>query len=232
MAPFSIDIWSDVACPWCYVGKRRLEAALPQVPELGEVKVTWHAFELDPSAPREHDHATSYADRLAKKYGQTREQAQQMLDRMTEVARQEGLDFRFEQLRPGNTFDAHRLLALAKEAGRQDETAERLFHSYFCEGRSVSDPRELAAIASAAGLDADAVSGLLQSDLYASEVRADEGTATELGIRAVPFFVFEQRLAVSGAQPSAVFVRALQRALAERSTAESEEGATCGPDGC
>lgn len=232
MTLLSIDIWSDVACPWCYIGKRRLEAALPQASGLGEVKITWHAFELDPSAPREVNPAISYAERLAKKYGQTADQAKKMIDRVVEVARAEGLDFRFDRIRPSNTFDAHRLLAHARLVGRQDSAAERLFHAYFTEGRCLAEPAELQAVAAEAGLDADAVSGLLASDLLAEEVRQDEQQATALGVHAVPFFVFDQRLAVSGAQPTAVFVEALERAVRERNPSRFEEGAVCGPSGC
>ncbi|HET9934023.1 MAG TPA: DsbA family oxidoreductase [Polyangiaceae bacterium] len=232
MAGFSIDIWSDVACPWCYIGKRRLEAALPQVPGLGEVEITWHAFELDPSAPRENNSGTSYAERLAKKYGQTTDQAERMIARVVEVARAEGLDFRFDRIRPGNTFDAHRLLAHARLAGRQDAVAERLFHAYFTEGKCIARAGELQSVAVAAGLDADVVSNLLSSDLLTEEVRQDQSEAAALGVHAVPFFVFDQRLAVSGAQGTTVFVQALERALRERAPSEFEEGAVCGPAGC
>ena len=233
MTPLSIDIWSDVACPWCYIGKRRLEAALPQAAGLGEVKVTWHAFELDPSAPRDDNPDISYAQRLAKKYGQTLEQADRMIQRVVDVARAEGLDFRFDRIRPSNTFDAHRLLAHASLAGRQDAVAERLFHAYFTEGRCLANRSELEAIGVEAGLDADAVSGLLASDLLSDEVRREERQASELDVHAVPFFVFDQRLAVSGAQPAAVFVQALERVVRERIAPPAfEEGAVCGPSGC
>jgi predicted DsbA family dithiol-disulfide isomerase len=233
MAALRIDIWSDIACPWCYIGKRRLEGALREAPGIGQADVLWHAFELDPSAPRQHPAELSYTDRLAKKYGQTREQAQRMIDRLVDVARVEELELRFDRIRPGNTFDAHRLMHHAKQTGHQNALAERLFHAYFSEGKSVADPATLESIASDAGLDAAAIADLLASDLHADAVRADEAEAGRLGIQGVPFFVFDGRLAVSGAQPAQLFSQVIERALRERDNQpEFEEGAACGPSGC
>jgi len=233
MSKLRIDIWSDIACPWCFVGKRRLETALAQLPpgQREQVEVKWHAFELDPNAPRERDRSESYAARLAKKYGMSVAQAEGRIANMTDLAKADGLDFDFAQIRPGKTFDAHRLVHLADERGLQDDVKERFFRGYMSEGAAIGNPQELQRMAVEAGLDAGEVREVLASDRFATEVRADEQDARELGINGVPFFVIDERLAVSGAQPVAVFKGALERAFAERPIA-FEEGAMCGPDGC
>jgi predicted DsbA family dithiol-disulfide isomerase len=234
MKKLRIDVWSDIACPWCYVGKRRLEAALARFPHQGDVEIVWRAFELDPSAPREIDRTVSYAQRLARKYGSTLSQAEGMIARMTDVARADGLDFHFERIRPGNTFDAHRILHLAAEKGIQDAVKERFLRAYLTEGEPIGDPETLVRLAAEAGLSADEVRALLASDSLAAEVRADEDEARELGIGGVPFFVLGGRYAVSGAQPADLFFQALGRAWGElpERPAMFAEGAACGPEGC
>jgi predicted DsbA family dithiol-disulfide isomerase len=229
-----IDVWSDIACPWCYVGKRRLEAALRLFPHRDQVEVIWHAFELDPAAPRERDPSQSYAERLGKKYGTSSERAAAMIQRMVDVAKQDDLDFHFERIRSGNTFDAHRVIHLAHERGVQGAVKERLLRAYMTEGEPIGDPATLGRLAGEAGLDVGEVDDMLASDLYADAVRADEAQAAELGISGVPFFVLGGRYALSGAQPTEVFVSALEKTWAELETAEPafEEGAACGPDGC
>ncbi len=225
-----IDIWSDIACPWCYVGKRRLEAALREFPQ--DVDVTWHSFELDPAAPKQLTNDVPYVDRLAKKYGRTAAQAQQMIDGMKTTAAADGLDMDFENIQPGSTFDAHRLLHLAKREGKQDELKERLFKAYLCEGALMSDHATLTRLATDVGLQADTVDAVLSSDLYADQVRGDEDAARKLGVSGVPFYVIAQRFGVSGAQPAEAFVNVLQRAAEEQPKLEFAEGAACGPDGC
>ncbi|MEZ4301767.1 MAG: DsbA family oxidoreductase [Polyangiaceae bacterium] len=234
MKKLRIDIWSDIACPWCHVGKRRLEAALARFPHRDQVEIVWRAFELDPSAPRERDPSTSYVERLATKYRTTPAQAQQMIDRMTGVARADGLDFHFERIRPGNTFDAHRVLHLAAEQGKQDAVKERFFLGYLSEGEAIGDPEVLVRLASEAGLDAEQVRATLASDSFSAEVRAEEREAREIGIQGVPFFVLAGRYAVSGAQPAALLLGALTKAWSELAPppAVLAEGAACGPDGC
>jgi predicted DsbA family dithiol-disulfide isomerase len=216
------------------VGKRRLEAAFAQFTHADSVEVVWRAFELDPAAPREQDSAVAYAARLAKKYGASVQQAEGMIARMTEVARADGLDFRFDRVRPGNTFDAHRVLHLAQRRGVQGVVKERLLRAYMTEGEPIGDREVLARLGGEAGLDAEEVRGALASGAYAREVRADEAQASELGIRGVPFFVLGGRYALSGAQPAELLLRALVQAWDERVTApvSFEEGAVCGPDGC
>lgn len=229
-----VEVWSDIACPWCYVGKRRLEAALEKFSAKDEVDVVWRAFELDPSAPRERDTSSSYAARLATKYGVSETEADGMLQRMVEVARNDDLDFRFDIIRPGNTFDAHRVLHLAHERGKQDAAKERFLRAYMTEGKPIGDPVTIVALAADAGLDADDARAVLASDRYASEVRADEEAAREFGITGVPFFVVGGKYAISGAQPAEILLKALTIAWSEASSRPAiiGEGATCGPDGC
>src|SRR3954451_11407416 len=181
-----IDIWSDVVCPWCYVGKRRLEAALASFPARDTVEVHWHAFELDPGAPATRE--GSYVERLAQKYGRSLEQAAEMTASMTATAAAEGLDFRFDRSKPGNTFDAHRLLHLAGERGVQDAVKERLFRATFTEGEPIADTDTLVRLVAEAGLDADEARAVLAEDRYAADVRNDEAQAQRLGISGVPFF--------------------------------------------
>lgn len=230
-----IDIWSDIACPWCYVGKRRLEQALEQFPHKRDVDIVWRAFELDPSAPRVRDGSQTYAERLANKYGTLPAQAQGMIDRMVDTAAADGLELRFDRIRPGNTFDAHRLLHLAHEHGTQDALKERMLRAYMTEGQAIGERDVLVSLARDAGLDDQEVRDLLDGDRCAEEVRQDEALARELGINGVPFFVLAGRLAVSGAQPASVLLAALERAwsaLHEPALETFAEGAACGPDGC
>ncbi|AUX22550.1 DSBA oxidoreductase [Sorangium cellulosum] len=235
MKALRIDIWSDIACPWCYVGKRRLEAALARFPHRDAVEVVWRAFELDPAAPRVREPGVSYAERLARKYGTSVARAEEMIRTMTEVAAADGLTFRFDRVRPGNTFDAHRVLHLAAVRGAQDAVKERFLRGYMTEGEPIGEPEALVRLAADAGLDPDEVAAALASDAHAAEVRADEEEARSLGIGGVPFFVLGGRYAVSGAQPAEVLHDALTRAWADAtatSAAEAGEGAVCGPDGC
>ena len=205
-----LEIWSDVVCPWCYIGKRRLEAALAEFTHADEVDLVWRSFELDPSAPpmREGD----YVGRLASKYGTSAEQAQAMIDRMTETGAGAGLDLAFAKARPGNTFDAHRLLHLAHERGVQDALKERLFAATFTEGEPIGDRDALVRLAADVGLDPDEARAVLDSDAYGEDVRAEEAQAQAYGISGVPFFVVDRTFGVSGAQSSAVLLEVLQKA--------------------
>jgi predicted DsbA family dithiol-disulfide isomerase len=213
--PLRVEIWSDIACPWCYVGKRRFEAALAGFEHRDQVEVTWRSFELDPNAPRERD--GDRTEQLARKYGTTREQAEKMHDQMTEVAAAEGLDFRFDIARSGNTFDGHRLTHLAAAHGLQDAMEERLFRAYLCEGEMIGDPAVLERLALEVGLPEDELSEVLGGDRYAAEVRDDEELAASLAITAVPFFVVDRAIAASGAQPPELLRELLDRAWTQRS---------------
>jgi predicted DsbA family dithiol-disulfide isomerase len=229
-----VSVWSDIACPWCYVGKRRFEAALAGFEHAADVEVTWRSFELDPSAPRVRP-VEDHTQRLADKYGQTRAQAQARIDQLVETARGEGITLDFARIRPGNTFDAHRLLHLAHAHGLQSELKERLLRAYLSEGRAIGEPETLLSAASDVGLDVDAAQALLATDQYAADVRRDQAEARALGIQGVPCFVLAQRHAVEGAQPAAHMRLALERAYAELPALTSlqvQDGAVCGPDGC
>jgi predicted DsbA family dithiol-disulfide isomerase len=230
-----VDIWSDIACPWCYIGKRHLEQALDRFAHKQDVEVVWRAFELDASAPRVRDSSQSYAERLARKYGTQPQEAQRRIDHMVGIAAKDGLEFRFDHIKPGNTFDAHRLLHLGHERGMQDAVKERLLRAYLTEGQAIGDPAVLLTLAREAGLDGDEARDVLDGDRYAAEVRTDEALARQLGISGVPFFVLAGRLGVSGAQPADALLSALDKAWAEVVKLELEpfvEGAACGPDGC
>jgi predicted DsbA family dithiol-disulfide isomerase len=218
-----IEIWSDVVCPWCYIGKRRFERALEGFEHRDEVEIVWRSFELDRHAPRER--VGSYAELLGRKYGMGPDRAEASLRHMTDVAAEEGLEFDFGGVRPGNTFDAHRLLHLAAEQGRQGELKERFLRAYFTEGEAVGDPEVLARLAIEAGLAADDVRAVLDGDRFADHVRADEAAAEELDVTGVPFFVLDRRFAVSGAQDTEVFARALDRAWAKAHPFEMVEAA-------
>src|SRR5258706_1620427 len=189
MKKLRIDVWSDIACPWCLVGKRRLEAALAQFLRRDAVEVVWRSFELDPSAPRERDRSVSHAERLAKKYGSSVAMAEARLVAMTLAARRDGVHFRFDRIRSGNTFDAHRLLHLARERGVDDAVKERFLRAYLEEGAPIGEPATLVRLAAEAGLDEEEARAVLASDAHAAAVRADEEKAAALGIEGVPFFV-------------------------------------------
>lgn len=208
-----VEVWSDVVCPWCAIGKRRFEKALARFAHRDEVEVTWHSFELDPSAPREHD--GDLADHLAAKYGLTRERAEAMHRQMTENAAAEGWDFHFERARRGNTFDAHRLLHLAAERDVQDAVKERLFRAYFEEGEAIADHATLVRLVAEAGLDPDEARAVLASGRYADQVRADQRQAQAYGITGVPFFVVDRKYGVAGAQPPEALLQVLDTAWAE-----------------
>jgi predicted DsbA family dithiol-disulfide isomerase len=211
-----VDIWSDIVCPWCAIGRARLAAALAEFPHRGDVEVRWRSFELNPGAPREYDEPLT--EHLAAKYGVSVEQAQSMHQNMTEVAAGDGLDFHFERARSGNTFDAHRLLHLALETGGpelQDRLKERLFQAYLTEGEPIGDPEALVRAAGRIGLDVDEVRSVLDGDRYGDEVRADELQAQRYGITGVPFYVIDDKYGVSGAQPAAALRQALDTAWAE-----------------
>ena len=215
----SLEVWSDIACPWCWVGKRNFAAARERFD--GEVEVTRRAYELNPNARREAPRAVDYLSRLARKYGATREQAQEMVERMVGVGREVGVEMRFDRIQPTNTFDAHRLLAWGQTEGVGGDLEERLFRAYLHEGAWIGDPDVLARVAAEVGLDRDAASRVVASGEFGEQVRDDEEQAMQLGIRGVPFFVFDRRLALSGAQPPDVLLDVLRRAAAGEGSTSS-----------
>jgi predicted DsbA family dithiol-disulfide isomerase len=208
-----VEIWSDVVCPWCAVGKHRFEKALARFDHRDQVEVSFHSFELDPEAPHEQDGDLN--DHLATKYGMSRAEAEAKHRQMTEMAAADGWDFHFERARRGNTFDAHRLLHLAADRGVQDAVKERLFRGYFTEGEHIADHATLARLGAEAGLDPAEAREVLASDRYADEVRADEQQARAYGITAVPFFVVDGKYGVAGAQPPEALLQVLDTAWAE-----------------
>ncbi|MGW3016341.1 DsbA family oxidoreductase [Streptomyces longwoodensis] len=231
-----VEIWSDIACPWCYVGKARFEKALAAFPHRDQVEVVHRSFELDPG--RAKDDVQPVITMLSRKYGLSEEQARAGEDNLGAQAAAEGLAYRTRGRDHGNTFDLHRLLHLAKEHGRQDELVQILYRANFGEERSLfteGDDR-LVELAVEAGLDAEAVRAVLADPAaYADEVRADEREAAELGANGVPFFVLDRRYGVSGAQPAEVFAQALTQAWGERSPLtllDQGDADACGPDGC
>ncbi|MBN2983740.1 MULTISPECIES: DsbA family oxidoreductase [Cohnella] len=228
-----IEIWSDFACPFCYIGKRRFEKALEQFPHRDQVDVVYRSFELDPDTPKELPYDVH--DMLSKKYGMSRSQAIANNANVGHQAAEEGLDFQFDRIALTNTFDAHRLSHFAGKHGKRAEVTELLFKGYFTDGSNLSDRDYLLEVAAAAGLDRQEAAAVLAGSQYADEVRNDEETAGRLGVRGVPFYVMNRKYGVSGAQPLSVFVSALQQAWDDSQTiqvVESADGSACTDDSC
>lgn len=224
-----IDIWSDIACPWCTVGRQNLKRALADFD--GEVEIRWRSFELDPGAAPVK--TGDYATLLAAKYSMPVAKAQGWLQDMRDRGEPMGLSFDFDALQAGNTFLAHQLLHFASKHDLQDAMKARLFDAYFAEGRLMSDLETLVELAAEVGLEADTVREVLTDERYGPEVRSDEQLASQLGIRGVPFFVIDQKYALNGAQPPEVLLQALTQAVAEADASEPVgEAEACGPDGC
>ena len=229
-----IDVWSDVVCSWCYIGKRRLEHALAAFPHKDEVEIVHRAFQLDPSAPR--DHAEPVLEHLAAKYGTSVEQAKTMQARVSQIAAAEGLEYHLDRTLSGNTFDAHRVLKLARERGREAEVLERFYRAYFTEAQPLFDAASLARVAAEAGLDPAEVERVLAADTYAADVEADRYEAGKLGANGVPFFVVAGRYGISGAQPLELFEQVLDRAWSDAHPATltpiGDAAEACADDAC
>jgi predicted DsbA family dithiol-disulfide isomerase len=225
-----IEVWSDVVCPWCYIGKRRLEAALAEFPHRDEVEVVWRSFQLDPSAPTTP--TETVAEHLGNTYGGGAAGGQQMIDRVEAVAAEEGLIFRLGQAQRVGTMDAHRLLHAAGD--KRGELKEALLRAYFIEAQNVADHDVLSRIAAEVGLDEATVTSVLGGDVHADAVEADIRQAAAYGATGVPFFVVEGRYGISGAQPVETFRQTLDRAWADNHPAIELVGGAdvCGPDGC
>lgn len=202
-----VDIWSDVQCPWCYIGKRKFEAAVAEYP--GEVEVEYHSFELAPDTPVDFDGTP--ADYLAERKGLPMAQVEQMLERVTGIAKSVGLDYDYDHVHQTNTVKAHELLHYAKAHGRQLEMKEALLKAYFVDGGHVGRIADLADLAAGLGFDRDDVVRALESEQYLADVKADVAQAGQFGINGVPFFVFDGQYGVSGAQESATFANVLQQ---------------------
>jgi predicted DsbA family dithiol-disulfide isomerase len=232
----NVEIWSDVMCPFCYIGKRKFEKALAQFPHKDKVNVIWKSFQLDPTTIT--DPTLNTIDNLAQKKGWSKEQADQTIAHVTGIAKQVGLDFHFEKAVVANSLDAHRLSHLAKKYGKQNELEEKLFSAYFIEGKNTADFNTLLQIATELGLDKTEVSALLKSNTYTNEVYHDIKQAQQIGVNGVPFFLLDNKYAVSGAQESETFLGALTKAYEEHllknnfETVTSSPSDSCGSDGC
>jgi len=225
-----VDVWLDLVCPWCYIGKRRLERALEAFPHADQVEVVYRAFELDPAA----DGTLTVRSRLARNYGLGDAQVNQMVERVYGIAAELGIRFDYQDAPHSPTVDAHRLLHLALEEGVQGELKEALLAAYFTRGESMADHQVLRKVAADVGLDQRRVDEVLGGDEYADAVRADIAQAQAYGATGVPFFVVDKKYGVSGAQPTEVFSQLLERAWGERQPAIQAVGVgdVCGPDGC
>ena len=226
-----VDIWSDVVCPFCYIGKKRLEKAAQQAGI--ELEIHWHSYELDPDAPEKH--AISNTERLAEKYGRSLSDMQEMQQRIAEMAAKEGIEFNWQQANSGNTFNAHRIIHLAQSKGLGHQAQEAFFYSYMTQGLPIGERETVEDVAARIGLDAAEVEYVLDTDLFADFVRHDEQIAKEqLKVNGVPFFVFDQRVALSGAQPLEVFTEVLSKVQHDLEHAEvnTETAAQCETDNC
>jgi predicted DsbA family dithiol-disulfide isomerase len=231
-----IQIWSDVMCPFCYIGKRKIEKALNQFENKNSVAIEWKSFQLDPSfvaTPNE-----SIINHLAEKYRKDTDWAQTMVDNMTENAKRSGLDFHFEKAILANSLNAHRLLHLAKKYNLSNELEELLFKAYLTDGKNVNDLNTLESLGLEIGLEKEAIDHVLHSDVYANEVRKDQEEAQAIGVTGVPFFVFDNKYAVSGAQATDVFLKTLEKSWEEGNfetklnLQNTTDENSCGIDGC
>jgi predicted DsbA family dithiol-disulfide isomerase len=228
-----IEIWSDVACPWCYIGKRRFEAALAEFPHRESVEVQWRSYQLDPALP-EHYEGTEL-DYLSTRKGMAPQQVSRMFEQVAAQANGEGLDYRFDTIVVANSFTAHRLIHLAAMHGKQDAAKERLLSDHFEHGRDIGSQEYLTGLGRDLGIDAKEVGELFTTDKYSDNVRFDFEEARALGISGVPFFVIDRKFGLSGAQPAETFTAALNQAWQESHPlvlVNATEGDSCGPEGC
>jgi predicted DsbA family dithiol-disulfide isomerase len=226
-----VEIWSDVMCPFCYIGKRKFEQALSQFPNRDDIRVVWKSFQLNPDM--QTDPETSINQYLASVKGWSLEQAEQMNDRVTAMAQEVGLTYHFDKAVVANSWDAHRFIQLAKTHNLGDAAEERLFRAYFTEGCNTADHATLLELGTDIGLDAAEVSAMLVSDQYGQAVDQDLYEARQIGVRGVPFFVLNHKYAVSGAQQPETFLSALQTAWSELplNVISDNDGPACAPDG-
>lgn len=231
-----IEVWSDIVCPFCYIGKRNFETALAQFGEAKLVDLEWKSFQLDPELPK----GTTYADTyryLAERKGLSLAQAREMTSGVATTGKNAGVTLNFEKAIVANTWDAHRLLHLAQSKGIDSLMEEALFKAHFTDGKDISDPETLIKLGQEVGLDDAVIATMLASDQYGNEVAQDIQDARNIGVRGVPFFVFNRKYAVSGAQPPDVFLQTLQKSFTEWRSANPDtlidltKGPSCNPDG-
>ena len=231
-----VQIWSDIMCPFCYIGKRRIEEALQNFEHKEAVEIEWKSYQLDASfiaSPEDN-----MVEHLAEKYRKDNDWAQNMLDNMTQNAKTAGLDFHFEKAVLANSFNAHRLLHLAKKYNLANDLEELLFKAYLTEGKNVNDLDTLSKLGIEVGLDSEEISQVLNSDTYGSEVKKDQEEANAIGVQGVPFFVLDNKYAISGAQPASAFLETLEKVWEEGkfeskvTLLNTTDGDSCGIDGC
>lgn len=225
-----IEIWSDVMCPFCYIGKRHFEAALAQIPDADKIEVIWKSYQLDPTTPLEVNY--TQAEYLVKKKNFPLEQVNAMLQNVTQMAKNAGLDFNLEQSVMTNSQRAHQLIQFAKSKNLGKEMEEQLFQAYFIDGKNVSDFDTLSELAQNAGLDKAEAQQAFEDDRYEKEFRSDVQEAAQLGVTGVPFFVIDRKYAISGAQPIAVFRDSIQQALKETGVLTNVQGTNTDGDSC
>ncbi|CAN5831541.1 DsbA family oxidoreductase [soil metagenome] len=210
-----VEIWSDVMCPFCYIGKRKFEKALAEFEGKQQVVIEWKSFQLNPAQKTDPD--KNINQYLSEAKGWSLEQAKEMNDRVTGMAKEVGLNYNFDKAIVANSFDAHRLIQFAKRKELGDQMEEALFKAYFIDGKNTADHATLISLAGEAGLDETETKAILESGIFADEVEADIEMAAQIGVRGVPFFVFDRKYAVSGAQPAEVFLDTMRKALQEKS---------------
>lgn len=228
-----VEIWSDVMCPFCYIGKRRFEAALEQFANKDSIEIIWKSYQLNPDMVT--DPGKNINQYLAEAKGWSLDKAREMNNYVTDMAAGAGLEYHLDKAVVANSFDAHRLSHFAKVKGVQDAAEEKIFAAYFTEGKNTADHTTLAEIAEAAGIDRGETENMLKGDEYSAEVEQDIYEAQQIGVRGVPFFVIDRKYAISGAQESSTFLQALTKAWNEsdeKKVMEQTDGAVCGPDGC
>jgi predicted DsbA family dithiol-disulfide isomerase len=232
-----VEVWSDIMCPFCYIGKRHYEAALKQFADSNRIEIEWKSFQLDPTIPKNPENKNNVYKYLADRKGMSEAQSLKMHDNVVEMAKQVGLNYNFDNAVIANSFDAHKMIQLAKTKGLGDEAEERLFRAYFIEGMDFGDIPTLVKIGQEIGLEASEIDAALLSDDFAYKVKSDVAEAAQLGIQGVPFFVFNRKYAISGAQPTESFLETMQKSFSEweksnpKPAFEVIEGPVCKPDG-
>ena len=218
-----VEIWSDIMCPFCYIGKRNFEAALKEFDDKNEIEIEWKSFQLDPTIPKTFDKKLSTYEYLAERKGMTVEKSIELHSNVTEMARNVGLTYNFDQSVVANSFDAHKLIQLAKTKGLGDVAEEQLFKAYFTDGKDISNHSTLTELGNDVGLNEKEVISALESEEYSSKVNSDISQGNELGVTGVPFFVFDRKYAISGAQPVETFLKALKQSFSE----SNDNGISC-----
>jgi predicted DsbA family dithiol-disulfide isomerase len=237
-AKMKVEVWSDIMCPFCYIGKRKYESALQQFEGSEDIEIQWKSFQLDPTIPEQNDRKQNVYEYLAERKGMSYEHSVKMHENVVEIARNAGLTYNFDKAIIVNSFKAHKMIQLAKTKGLGDAAEERLFYAYFTEGKDFGDTETLIQLGTEIGLDEADIRAAINSEEYAAKVKADIEEARNLGVTGVPFFVFNRSYAVSGAQPPEAFLQTLNKSFAEwraqhpAGDIETSTGAVCTPDGC